>query len=157
MGYDLYGENPQNKQGEYFRNNVWWWGPLWRYVAHTCSDLLSDEDLTAGSFNDGHVIDEEQAEAIATRLYALLESGEVTRYRLELEGRCARMADEPCTLCAGTGKRRPPPEVGAGDWPCNGCEGKGVREPMGKYQPFDEENVRTFADFCYDSGGFSIS
>ena len=31
MGFDLYG-NSKNKEGEYFRNNVWWWRRLADYV-----------------------------------------------------------------------------------------------------------------------------
>ncbi|QOR55575.1 MAG: hypothetical protein UMS36scaffold28_65 [Phage 59_13] len=30
MGMDVYGVKPKSKQGEYFRNNVWSWRPLWR-------------------------------------------------------------------------------------------------------------------------------
>jgi len=34
--------------GYYFRNNVWWWRPLWMYVADVCSDVLSEEEIEAG-------------------------------------------------------------------------------------------------------------
>ena len=32
MGMDVYGRNRCSKEGEYFRNNVWWWRP--RRVLH---------------------------------------------------------------------------------------------------------------------------
>ena len=36
MGFDLYGNNKENSEGEYFRNNVWWWRRLADYVCeHT--------------------------------------------------------------------------------------------------------------------------
>ena len=43
----------EDNPGIYFRNNVWWWRPLWNYVCKNCSDILTDEDVGAGSFNDG--------------------------------------------------------------------------------------------------------
>ena len=48
MGMDVYGLNPD----KYFRNNVWWWRPLWDYVCNTCYDILSEKDMNAGSYND---------------------------------------------------------------------------------------------------------
>ena len=37
----------ENK-GVYFRNNVWWWRPLWNYVCEVCEDVMSQEDVAAG-------------------------------------------------------------------------------------------------------------
>jgi hypothetical protein len=36
MGFDLYGVEPANKTGEYFRNNSWYWRPCDSRVARTC-------------------------------------------------------------------------------------------------------------------------
>ncbi len=33
--------------GAYFRNNVWWWRPLWNYVTELCDDILTEEDIVA--------------------------------------------------------------------------------------------------------------
>ena len=38
---DHHDKNP----GLYFRNNVWWWRPLWTYVVVICDDILSDKDI----------------------------------------------------------------------------------------------------------------
>jgi hypothetical protein len=32
MGMDVYGKAPTVEEGKYFRNNLWWWRPLWTYV-----------------------------------------------------------------------------------------------------------------------------
>ena len=34
----------QSLSGQYFRNNVWWWRPLWNYVANLCSEVITEED-----------------------------------------------------------------------------------------------------------------
>ena len=39
MGMDVYGREPENEKGEYFRNNVWWWHPLWMYVEETFPEI----------------------------------------------------------------------------------------------------------------------
>ena len=30
----------QNTPGSYFRNNVWYWRPLWNFVCEVCDDCL---------------------------------------------------------------------------------------------------------------------
>ena len=42
MGMDVFGLEPRKEKGEYFRNNVWWWRPLWDFVAHI-DELYSEE------------------------------------------------------------------------------------------------------------------
>ena len=39
---------------------------------------------------------------------------------------------------------------------CNGCNGTGKKDDWAKSYPFSEENVRQFANFCANSGGFRI-
>ena len=39
--------------GIYFRNNCWWWRPLWDYCANIAPDLISDELWDSGHHNDG--------------------------------------------------------------------------------------------------------
>ena len=74
-------ENP----GVYFRNNVWYWRPLWDYVCMACGDTMTEDDLHAGHHNDGHVIDAEQCEVIVERLEFLLKIGAVAKYEVERE------------------------------------------------------------------------
>ena len=30
--------------GDYFRNNVWYWQPLWKYICMICDDILTNEE-----------------------------------------------------------------------------------------------------------------
>ena len=54
--------------GHYFRNNVWYWRPLWQFVMSSCDDILTDEDCEEGSSNGGHEISEDKALAIADKI-----------------------------------------------------------------------------------------
>jgi hypothetical protein len=82
MGFDLHGQapmgsldNPNNasfeeeaQSGVYFRNNVWYWRPLWEYVAYVCDDILTLRDYKSGQYNDGYVINAEKSMLIGSRL-----------------------------------------------------------------------------------------
>jgi hypothetical protein len=72
-------ENP----GSYFRNNIWWWHPLWDFVCISCGDFMTEEDAEHGHHNSGHEIDEETAEQIVERLTFLLKVGGVKKYEEE--------------------------------------------------------------------------
>lgn len=65
MGFDLYGKNPQNETGRYFRNNVWWWRPLWSLVSFYGRDVLTKKDIEAGQYNSGHVITKKKAKELS--------------------------------------------------------------------------------------------
>tara|TARA_R100000152_G_C6709917_1_gene137724 strand:- start:357 stop:863 length:507 start_codon:yes stop_codon:yes gene_type:complete len=75
----------ENNPGIYFRNNVWWWRPLWRYVCEQFPDILNERDEEAGGYNDGHAISESKAIKIGIGLTAKLESGEVEEYAKSFE------------------------------------------------------------------------
>ena len=110
-----YEDNP----GVYFRNNVWYWRPLWDYVCQHV-DSLTKKDHSNGHSNSGHKISEEKAITIAGVLYALLEDGTVKEAE-EMHNKVEAKTDK--------------------DVPT---------------YPFSEENVREFAIFCEESGGFEI-
>lgn len=38
----------------------------------------------------------------------------------------------------------------------NGCDGKGTKRPADTWYPFEVENVKEFATFLQDCGGFEI-
>ncbi|HOW87328.1 MAG TPA: hypothetical protein PKV84_01555 [Candidatus Omnitrophota bacterium] len=152
MGFDVVGNDPKTEKGEYFRNNVWWWHPLWGYVAKQCQDILTHKEIEAGGFNNGVLISERKAREIGLRLRFLLDQKEVKRFAEGYQKHLDAMPDERCDLCAGTGKRND--EFVKGD--CNGCEGKGKKRPWAAHYPFNEENVKDFADFAIESGGFRI-
>tara|TARA_Y100001973_G_C5144914_1_gene304920 strand:+ start:409 stop:912 length:504 start_codon:yes stop_codon:yes gene_type:complete len=115
-----YEDNP----GVYFRNNVWYWRPLWDYVCKNVTSL-TEEDHTNGHSNSGWQISETKAITIAGVLYAMLESGAVKEAeRLHFDESKAQAEADP--------------------------------DDNFPTYPFSEENVREFAIFCEESGGFEI-
>jgi hypothetical protein len=153
MGMDVCGEAPKNPKGEYFRNNCWYWRPLWNYVFEECGDVLTKRDHESGHYNDGYLIDQLKAERIAAKLRDLCASGKVLDFEATFARHINSLADETCNLCAGTGRRT---DMIVQDG-CNGCKGKGTRRPSETYYEFIAENVLEFAEFCEASGGFRIS
>jgi hypothetical protein len=120
---NYFDDNP----GVYFRNNVWWWRPLWDFVCMQCSDFMSDEQKEGGSYNDGRLIDQETAAKIGTKLEILLKDGTVKRWEKHIKTRnedLSKSKDEDTRF-------------------------------MSNY-PFSQDNVENFAKFCLESGGFEI-
>ena len=171
MGMDLYGVAPFEDEGAYFRNNVWYWRPLWEYVAQTCE--LPDEVVEGGSFNDGYEVDGDMCEEIADRLTVALESGHTEAYQTEFRKWQSDQPLEECRWCAGTGVRTddvgremgmPEKELDAHakvmfgrshGW-CNACEGAGKVSHASTWYHFDVTNVREFRDFVRVCGGFTV-
>lgn len=150
MGMDVYGEAPNNPKGKYFRNNCWWWRPLWNYIYKECSDIISEQDHEMGHYNDGYLIEKQKAERIASRLRDLCANGKVLDFEREYKRHMETVPDEICKHCDGTGKR---------NWhgsDCDACEGKGRVRPFETWYPFSAENVLEFAEFAECSGGFRI-
>ena len=80
--------------GVYFRNNVWWWRPLWAYVCDEFPDILGERDEEGGSYNDGHAISERKAMRIGIGLTAKLENGEVEEYAKSFEQGREKLDDD---------------------------------------------------------------
>lgn len=148
---DVYGKKPDSPEGKYFRNNVWWWHPLWEYCAHVMTDLHSR--VPNGHSNDGEGLGKRDSIKLATMLREELASGRTSKYKYDRDQELARLPDETCTLCGGTKVR--PMEPNKGD-KCNACEGKGYQRPFDTHYPFSTENVEEFATFLEHCGGFKI-
>lgn len=150
MGFDLYGVRARSETGEYFRNNVWWWRPLANYVVDHVE--IPAEDQEHWFYNNGHEIEEDLAMRIADALDALIESGDTERYEREYKERLEALPLETCEFCKGTGQRDDAFVQGA----CNACGGDGKSKNFATNYPFEVENVKEFAKFCRESGGFTI-
>jgi hypothetical protein len=151
MGMDGDGLKPKTKVGEYFRNNHSCWHLLWEYVTHNCGDILTPEQAGEGHWNDGVKIHAWQAELIAGRLFRLIKSGEPKDIENEAKAIYQNFPEKQCEVCEGTGL------MGEALITCWGCAGKGIRrEVSDDWHPFSEENVKEFAEFCTQSGGFHI-
>ena len=136
MGMDLTGLKPTKSVGKYFYNTVWYWIPLWEYVASECSDILTERDIWFGGGNNGHLISRTKATAIGKRLDSLLRTGKTQAYAKRLRSSNLSRSKAPA-LAAGR----------------NVARALGVTAGPPK---FSVENVREFADFCVASGGFDI-
>lgn len=171
MGMDVIGKNANSEKGEYFRNNVWWWRPLWNYCEELHGDITCD--VKYGYSNDGDGLDAENAFALGQRLLNDIATGVTAKYETEYREHLASLPTSECSYCGGTGIRsdevgiengmptRELPEADAiilgrthGD--CNACRGYGVVEHFATNYPFSTENVREFADFLVECGGFEI-
>jgi DnaJ-class molecular chaperone len=145
--FDVYGRNEN-----YFVNNVWGWHPLWQFACEHCPDVLTQEDLELGSFNQGHFINAEKATRLGEQLLQCCVSGVAEAYEKERQQKLDALPDEVCQFCHGTGKRHDQYVDGT----CNCCHGKGNVPASAKKFLFHAKNVRKFAEFCLASGGFEI-
>lgn len=174
MGMDVFGKNARSPRGDYFRNNVWWWRPLWDFVVTVDDGREIDEELAeAGHCNDGAGLDDEASQRLAKALFEALESGAVKESVEEFNKMLSEIALEDCQYCDSTGIRTdevgvrlgmPEKEIdpalaviaGRTHGTCTACNGMGRRVSIYTSYSFDEENVREFAEFLADCGGFSI-
>lgn len=156
---DVYGIEPITDKGEYFRNNIWWWRPLWDY----CEELYQPCQEVSGHTNDGEGLNGEQAKELGGILLREISLGNTLAYQEKYEAELESAPDVPCDFCSGVGIVQVQEgwidyvegEVTFRD-PCNGCEGKGSKRPFQTHYPFAVENVQEFAEFCINSGGFQI-
>lgn len=159
MGMDVYGISPTKEKGEYFRNNVWWWRPLWDY----CEEVYPPCQDVSGQTNDGEGLDSEQARELGGILLREISLGNTKRYEDERNARLEALPLKDCGFCNGVGMvqvKEGWPDYVEGEVtfrdPCNSCQGTTKEEPFEKMYPFSVENVQEFAEFCIDSGGFQI-
>lgn len=170
MGMDVFGVQPIDKTGEYFRNNVWWWRPLWNYCCEVAPELCSHVN---GHMNDGDGLNAEDAKALGEKLMLELWEGRTAQFAKDYMASLADLPRENCTICDGTGIRSDDLGVQNG-WPlkelepevqilvgrthgsCNACSGIGTTENWATSYPFNVQNVAEFAQFCINSGGFQI-
>lgn len=154
MGMDVFGKAPTSGKGEYFRNNVWWWHPLWHYCEQLAPDLIPGDNL--GHSNDGWGLNRRKSLKLAERLAAAIASGETDHYALARKQHLASLPPEKCSICDGAGHRAEAPHTGPGLLHCNGCDGKGEVPAFQTNYPFSTENVREFEAFLRACGGFRI-
>lgn len=146
----------KDNPGVYFRNNVWWWRPLWNYVCEVCEGVMSEKNIEAGFSNSGYEISEATVSHMVEKLVVEIALDNHKKYEESYKKEIKNLPKEDCTVCDATGKRKNPPEIGAGDMKCNGCNGTGKRDPWAASYPFSAENVEEFINFLSESGGIQI-
>ena len=169
MGMDVYGTKPKNETGEYFRRNVWGWRPLWDYCLDTF-EIVADVN---GHDNNGDGLNAEKSAILAEQMKADIASGAAQDYITARNHKLASLERLTCEWCDGTGIRTD--EVGMfQDMPtrelspemamltgrthgfCNGCSGEGKKDNWETNYQFDLEDIKEFAEFIENSGGFKI-
>ena len=157
MGFDLHGQNIKGEKGKYFRANCWGWRPIWDFVSVAADDILTEEDVRGGDYNDMYEIPEKKADAIAERIDLFLKNGQLHEYVQAKNDYIDNLPLEKCDLCEGTGRRKEPPVSGAGDYmECNKCQGKCEVEQWETKYPVDIDDIIRFSIFAGESGGFKI-
>ena len=154
MGMDVIGNNEDSEVGRYFRNNVWWWRPLWMY----CEDTLPEvcDKVEHAHMNCGDGLDQVDSMKLGNALKKKIESGECALYARQRHEYIESLPLIECDLCEGTGGRQEPPTTGKGTYPCNACDSKGKVKQWDTHYPFSEENVQKFINFLLECGGFKI-
>ena len=94
MGFDIIGIKAKSEKGEYFRNNVWYWRPLWTYICNECDDILTIKQAEGGCFNDGVKISKAKAEKIAKRLNERLNDGSIDLHKAGYDGHVEESNEE---------------------------------------------------------------
>ena len=160
--------------GIYFRNNVWWWRPLWNYCGVVADDIIepnmrmkefeldkegeTDWDnykWVSATWDDGHSnsgagLDGKNAKLLGNRLMETIADGTAIKYQAHHLQRLEEMPNDTCGVCNGNNRGNTKKKD------CKRCDGTGETESFAKSYPFDVDNVEAFALFCIESGGFEI-
>ena len=150
MGMDVYGKKPKNEKGEYFRNNVWYWHPLWDYCLTQHPDPAAK--VEHGHSNSGDGLNSQDSTKLGKLLKQDLLSGKVDSYEQSYKKELDALPMQECTICNSTGIRNDQHVQGT----CNACKGEGKVEHFAKHYPFVKQNVEEFSEFLINCGGFEI-
>ena len=154
----------EDNPGAYFRNNVWWWRPLWSFVCSVCDDFLTIDDCEKGCFNDGRRISKTKSVKIGKRLSEVLADGTVDKMdkQYSLEKAKADVTNKEMEEKTDALKKEVKEKFGdivPNDYPeeyrARWDEIQSSKDWASDY-PFDKENIENFAKFCLQSGGFEI-
>jgi hypothetical protein len=169
--WDAVDKYRQENKGVYFRNNWWFWRPMWDFVNEKCNDLIDQELYDKGHGNDGDV-DQELAIDISKRILTKEVLDEAKRKQEEYD-KDAKPKQEFNELLSKAGKLYFD-EIIKPMYPDKKNLVPADLETLDKdaykkwealifdlqYRetsyPFSWENVKEFGEFCAQSGGFEI-
>jgi hypothetical protein len=100
--------------------------------------------------NSGYKINEDKALRIGIRLHALILDGSTQEWQDGYNKEVAELPKEPCFRCNGNNHGHNKKKE------CESCDKTGERENWAASYPFDVRNVKDFAKFCVESGGFEV-
>jgi hypothetical protein len=150
MGMDVYGNKPKNEKGEYFRNNVWYWHPLWSYCCELAPEITSR--VQYGHSNSGDGLNGYYSIQLAKVLQSEVDSGRTKIYMeaVEILKQTAPLEDCYCVSEMVEGLEI----IVEND--CKICKNTRKRESSLSWYNFTVENVVEFIEFLENCGGFQI-
>ena len=79
-------EHEEINKGVYFRNNCWWWRPLWDFCYNVARNseypsLITQETYFSGHHNDGAGLNDEDAKLLGAFLLKAIEDGNADDYK----------------------------------------------------------------------------
>lgn len=169
MGMDVYGRDPKNETGEYFRRNVWGWRPLWDYCLDVHPEIAGK--VKYGHSNDGDGLASTGATSLGKKLKLDIKNGLAAEYIETRDKAISLLPKETCNYCKGEGKviRQTDMEklemiVSNNDHDasilepkiCHVCSGEGFVENWAKHYFLRVQDIEEFAEFLINSGGFKI-
>ena len=165
MGFDISGLRPKNEKGEYFRNNVWYWRPLAQYVLEE-TKVIDEVEHEGWHYNDNQIVTEQQAEQISKQLDHLIKNGDCKKFaqewekrRKKIEKHNEKVEKELDKHVKDVQRRMNNSNLAPKDFPKEDhdkWEKIYRRRNSDASYPFSIKNVEEFAEFCENSGGFSI-
>lgn len=155
MGMDVYGLDPQNEKGEYFRANVWYWHPLWGYFEDLHPNIA--KKVPHAHENSGDGLNARDALALSKILKKDIEKGITQKYIEEYKAYADSLPLEDCKYCDENGNRTWPTEEGQEELvACNVCQGKKKVKSFVTWYNMDLELMKEFQQFLENCGGFQI-
>ena len=92
--YSQMEEYENTNCGSYFRNNCWWWRPLWNYCYEVASDLISYDLWNDGHANNGAGLNGRDAQKLGDRLLETIANGQCVKYQADYMQQCEDSDDK---------------------------------------------------------------
>lgn len=174
MGMDVYGNKPKTQKGEYFRNNVWYWHPLWDYCEHVAPEIASKVQHAHDNSGDG--LNAVDSRKLGFLLKKSVEDGTAESYVSDYYDKIEKLPNRKCRCVLGdslageissmlslmfnydsTGEIPfPKTQENPPDPECNLCKGFGQLPNLNASYHITVENISSFSEFLIDCGGFKI-
>lgn len=158
MGMDVYGKNPKSEVGQYFRNNVWWWHPLWDCCEHFFPEITSKVKYAHENSGDG--LNGRDARKLGFYLEKVINDGKVEEY---INSFNKAKEDAEAEVCAWCDNEHVLLEENSSTTKyvfkaksCKICNGTGKVPSTLTWYSLDLENVKSFSEFLKECGGFRI-
>lgn len=152
---DVYGKNPKNQTGEYFRANVWYWHPLWGYF-EDLHPTIANKVQDAHS-NSGDGLNARDALALSKLLKKDIEEGITEDYIKKYQEELEALPLQDCEFCDENGNRHWNQEDGQVQVKvCNACKGEKKVKHFATWYHMDIDLMKEFQQFLENCGGFSI-